>query len=167
MQPTISQNQGSHARSITPAGRHPQPSRRTRPDRRRRRTPAFSRYTLRGRRRAARRTEEAVGLYVDRLAPGVAWAIVLIFLFHCLDAFLTLAHIERGGSEINPFMAFLIDAAPATFVAVKLGLAAAGLFILGLHQNFPHVRKGIGVLFVVFFGVVLYHFFLIAHALAF
>ncbi|MBU1700767.1 MAG: hypothetical protein KJ927_14110 [Candidatus Eisenbacteria bacterium] len=130
-------------------------------DRRRHPTPILSRFTFRGRRRGARRDGEVVGLYIDRLSPGIVWPLLLIFVFHCIDAVLTLAHIQRGGVELNPFMALLIDAAPAAFISVKLGLSTFGLLFLGLHQNFPHVRKGIAALFAIFLCVVLYHIFLL------
>jgi len=126
-------------------------------DRRRHPTPILSRYTFRGRRRGARRSEETVGQYVDRVSPAIAWPLFLVFVFHCIDAVLTLAHIQRGGTELNPFMAMLIDTAPAAFISVKLGLSTLGLLFLGLHQNFPFVRKGVALLFAIFLGVVLYH----------
>ena len=146
---------------ISEVRRAPPRSRRLFRDRRRHPTPIISRFTFRGRRRGSRRDDEAMGFYIDRLSPGIVWPIILIFLFHCIDAALTLAHIQRGGVELNPFMAVLIDAAPAAFVSVKLGLSIFGLLFLGLHQNFPHVRKGIAALFIVFLGVVFYHIFLL------
>lgn len=136
--------------------------RRTSRDRRGRPTPAFSRYALRGRRRGARREQEALGLYVDRISPAVGWPLFLIFAFQCLDTFLTLAHLLRGGKELNPLMASLIDRTPHLFVAVKLGISMVGLVFLGVHQNFPFVRKGIAVIFVIFSGIVVYHFLLLA-----
>jgi multisubunit Na+/H+ antiporter MnhG subunit len=97
----------------------------------------------------------------------VAWPLLLIFVFHVLDALFTLAHLERGGRELNPFMSRLIAWGPGVFLGTKLALAAAGLLFLGLHQNFPHVRKGIALLFVVYLGVLLYHLLLLARALGF
>jgi hypothetical protein len=38
------------------------------------------------------------------------------------------------------------------------------LLFLGLHQNFPHVKKGIAALFFIFLGVVLYHMLLLIQA---
>jgi hypothetical protein len=133
-------------------------------DRRGRPTPPISTHTFRGRRRGARRREETVGLYVDRLAPAVAWLILFIFIFQCLDTYLTLVHLLRGGKELNPLMAYLIDVAPGLFIATKLGFSLVGLLFLGIHQHFPFVRKGIVALFVAFLGVVLYHLFIISWA---
>src|SRR5512144_1635311 len=104
------------------------------PDRRKRPTPMFSRYTFfGGRRRGARRAGDARAIYVDQIGGGIMSLVLLIFLFHCLDAVFTLAHLSRGGKELNPFMESLIRVGPLAFVAVKLGLAAIGLVFLAVH----------------------------------
>lgn len=149
---------------VAPSTR-PVKERRLRPDRRERPTPPISRFTFWGRRRGARRKAERLGLYVDRLAPTVAWLIFFIFVFQCLDTFLTLAHLIRGGKELNPLMAFLIDSEPRLFMGTKLGFSLLGLTFLAIHQNFPYVRQGIGALFVAFLGVVLYHLYILTNAL--
>jgi hypothetical protein len=46
-----------------------------------------------------------------------------------------------------------------------LGLAGVGLLFLGLHKNFPHARRGLAVLFVLFLAVVGWHCFLIVDRL--
>jgi hypothetical protein len=122
----------------------------------------FSRFTLfGGRRKGGRRGGETNAIYVDQLGLKAGVILVLIFVFHCLDAGFTLFHLTRGGKELNPFMGFLIGISPSAFLGVKLGLAAVGLSFLGLHKNFPHVRKGIVFLFLLYAGVVLYHLHLI------
>jgi hypothetical protein len=122
----------------------------------------FSRYTFfGGRRRGPRRDGDATAVYVDRISGGIASLVLLIFLFHCLDAVFTLAHLSRGGKELNPFMEFLIRIGPGAFIGVKLGLAAIGLTFLAVHKNFPRVRAGILFLFLLYAGVVAYHFVLI------
>lgn len=134
-------------------------------DRRRRPTPLLSRFTFRGGRRAQnRRREEQQFYYVDRIRKGLATALVAIFVFHVLDAVLTIRHLERGGSELNPLMDALLQIDNGLFLVVKLGLAGVGLFLLGLHQNFPHVRTAVTVLFGLFLALVGYHIVLIAVA---
>lgn len=130
-------------------------------DRRRRPTPPISRYTFfKGRRRARRRAEDPPNYYVDRLG-GEVWLVLLsIFLFQILDANLTLAHLRRGGEELNPLMRELIVRDQGLFVLVKLGISAVGLGFLGIHKNYPFVRSGLLVLFVLFLGVVGWHCFL-------
>jgi hypothetical protein len=98
------------------------------------------------------------------LDPGIIWCVLLIFVFQCADTYLTLAHIKRGGKELNPLMAHLIDVTPNLFVSLKLGFSFVGLFFLALHQNFPHVRKWIGALFGIFLAVAIYHVFLLVLA---
>jgi hypothetical protein len=135
------------------------------PDRRSRPTPLISKYTFWGQRRGARRKHEELGLYVDRLTPTVAWLVLVIWVFQGLDASLTLAHLIRGGKELNPLMAFVIDSAPGVFLAIKLGFSLLGLVFLGIHQNFPYVRKGLGALFVAFLGLMIYHLVILGRAL--
>jgi hypothetical protein len=131
-------------------------------DRRRRPTPALSRYTIvGGRRRGPRRTADPQSIYVDRLGWGLASALLVIFVFHILDAVFTLAHIARGGAELNPLMDFFLSRGPGAFLAAKLGIAGVGLLFLGLHGRFPMVRKGVAAIFLIYAGVVCYHFILI------
>jgi hypothetical protein len=134
---------------------------RIRSDRRRRPTPAFSRYAiLGGRRRGRRRVTDPPIYYVDRLG-GAVWLVLLaIFLFQALDAYLTLAHLRQGGHELNPLMDRLIEHGDTLFVAVKLGVSLLGLWFLGVHKNFPLAKPGLAVLFALFAGVVGWHLFL-------
>lgn len=127
-------------------------------DRRRRPTPPISRYAIfGGRRTKRRRIDDPSPYYVDRLG-GLIWlALLLIFLFQVLDAHLTLAHLRRGGIELNPIMDYLISQGEGYFIGAKLGVSAIGLLFLGIHKNFPMVRTGLAVLFGIFFGVVGWH----------
>jgi len=136
--------------------------RRARFDRRQRPTPMFSRYTFKGRRTAGpRRLGDPTAIYVDRLGQGTSILLILIFFFHCLDAMFTLAHLSHGGRELNPFMEVLIRHGSGLFVGIKLAVAGAGLCFLGLHKNFPLVRTGIVLLFLLYAGVIGYHFLLL------
>lgn len=131
-------------------------------DRRIRPTPMISRYAIwGGRRKGGRRTEDAAATYVDQIGLGIASLLLLIFLFHCLDAAFTLAHLSRGGKELNPIMAFFLSIGPGAFIGVKLSLAAVGLCFLALHKNFPYVKQGILFLFLLYAGVMAYHFLLL------
>ena len=123
----------------------------------------LSRYTLlRGRRRANRREEDsAVPSYLDHVSRGIGVALLAIFTFHVLDAIFTLEHLARGGRELNPLMDVLIQTSDALFLWVKLVAAGVGLLFLGLHQNFPMVRPAIASLFLLFGGLLFYHFLLI------
>jgi hypothetical protein len=134
------------------------PNRRSSRDRRRRPTPAFSRYlVVGGRRRDRRRADDPASFYVDRLGPELWVVLLAIFLLQILDANLTIAHLRKGGTELNPFMSFLIDRGENLFLGVKLGLSAVGLAFLGVHKNFPMVKRGLAVIFCLFLGVVGWH----------
>ena len=139
-------------------------ARRTSGDRRHCPTPPFSRYLfVGGRRRGRRRGDDPPHYYVDRLGARLWSVLLLIFLFQILDASLTLDHLDRGGVELNPFMSRLISFGEGTFLAVKLGIAALGLLFLGIHKNFPMVRTGLGVLFMIFLGVLGWHCVVASH----
>ena len=130
-------------------------SRRKSSDRRHRPTPLFSRYSLLGgRRRARRRTDDPRAYYVDRLG-GLTWFLLLsVFLFQILDAHLTLTQLSRGGVEVNPIMSYLIQRGATLFVAVKLSVAAIGLLFLGIHKNYPLAKPGLAFLFTLFLIVI-------------
>ncbi len=131
-------------------------------DRRRCPTPALSRYTfLGGRRRGPRRTADPQSIYVDRVGWSLASVLIVIFVFHVLDALFTLAHIARGGAELNPLMGFFLKQGSGAFLTAKLSIAGLGLLFLGFHGRFPLVRKGIATLFVLYACVVCYHVILI------
>jgi hypothetical protein len=90
--------------------------------------------------------------------------LIVIFVFHILDALFTLAHIARGGAELNPLMDFFLKQGSGAFLAAKLSIAGLGLLFLGFHGRFPLVRKGIAAIFLVYAGVVCYHVVLIWQA---
>ncbi|MEM6569485.1 MAG: DUF5658 family protein [Planctomycetota bacterium] len=133
---------------------------RTGQGRRRRPTPMFSRYWLRGRRRSGgRRPGEGENVYVDRYSRTETLALLWLATASVLDLVLTLAHIDAGGGEANPVMGwFLTRFGTAGFVAAKLGITfAAGLFLL-LHCRFRGSFRGLCLLGVMYAGVLGYHF---------
>ncbi len=73
----------------------------------------------------------------DRTVSGVDWhhpqwlaIAILIVVFSCTDALLTLMLIERGAYEANPLMASLVVSSGLAFTGVKIGLTAAGVVLL-------------------------------------
>lgn len=131
-------------------------------DRRHRPTPLWNRYLIKGRRHAVRRDDDPQAVYVDRVGVGYGTLILLVFSFHVLDALFTLRHLQRGGTELNPLMAYCLEHGPWTFLWIKLGMAGVGLIFLALHKNFPFVRAGVVVLFLIFAILVGYHGYLFA-----
>ena len=131
-------------------------------ERRRRRTPALSWYSLRGGRRAGeRRGADSSGLYVDRYSAPLAAALVSIGALCALDAVFTLLYLQKGGTEANPIMEALIDrAGPRAFLVLKCLVTNLGLFVLCLHKNFPLVKQVIVGLVAVYGTLFLYHIYL-------
>jgi hypothetical protein len=134
------------------------PTRRSLGDRRRRPTPPFSRYLIvGGRRTQRRRIGDPPAFYADRLGGPLLLVLFLVFVLQTLDAHLTLAHLRKGGVELNPIMRLLIAQGDAVFISAKLGVAAIGLAFLGIHQHFPMVRAGLAVIAAIFLAVVGWH----------
>jgi len=55
---------------------------------------------------------------------------MLIVVFSCTDALLTLVLLERGAYEANPMMAPLVGGSAVAFTVVKIGLTAGGVVAL-------------------------------------
>lgn len=55
---------------------------------------------------------------------------MLIVVFSCTDALLTLVLLERGAYEANPMMAPLVVGSASAFAVVKIGLTAGGVVLL-------------------------------------
>jgi hypothetical protein len=84
--------------------------RRTGKDRRRKPTPALSRYTLLGRRRRIRRkSDQERGGYIDHYSGGLFIALILIASLNILDSFFTILVLNDGGWELNPIVRSVIE----------------------------------------------------------
>jgi Domain of unknown function (DUF5658) len=82
------------------------------------------------RRRAPRRVHERTLGGVDWHHPQWLAIAILIVVFSCADALLTLMLVERGAYEVNPLMAPLVVGSGLAFAGVKIGLTAAGVVLL-------------------------------------
>lgn len=121
---------GSHA----PRGR----------DRRRKPTPRFSRFSLRGGRRMdVRRTVERDGTYVDRYGSVMLAVVLWVSLMNLGDSFFTIRHLQHGGIELNPIAQELLKTGKAGFVLWKGLLIGTALMVLTLHKNFTLARMGL------------------------
>ena len=125
-------------------------------DRRKRPTPAFSRYSLFGGRRASNRSET----YTDLYGPGVFAALLGICALNLLDAFFTLVYLQRGGTEANPIVDMMLRKSPTFFVFWKTFVLGNALAILCLHKNFRRARFGIVIGAGVYVLLTMYHLFL-------
>jgi hypothetical protein len=84
------------------------------------------------RRRGPRRAGEARLTAFDFHQPQWLAIAMLIVLFSCADAFLTLMLIGHGAYEANPFMAVFLGGSAVGFALVKIGLTAGGVVMLTL-----------------------------------
>jgi hypothetical protein len=104
--------------------------RRRGPDRRRQGIRALWYGSFNPRRRGSRRNGERRISSVDWHDPQWLAVAMLIVLFSCVDAFLTLTLIDHGAYEVNPFMAPLVGGSALAFAMVKIGLTAGGVVLL-------------------------------------
>ncbi len=106
------------------------------------------------RRRETRRDGEAIAYYTDWYSAPLFVLAVGIALLCVADAFFTLELIRRGGSELNPFMAYLLDKGLYLFVGVKMSLTIGAIVLLVLHQRFSFFRgvRAVHILLFTFCG---------------
>ncbi len=94
-------------------------------DRRRRQLPFWHPRRLRGRRRRLRRAEEDRKPYlVDRVTWPVFALASLLLVLTIVDGLITVALLDRGFEEANPFMRFLLDRGTNAFFIGKYVLTA-------------------------------------------
>jgi hypothetical protein len=136
--------------------------RRRMPDRRRKPTPILSKYSLRGRRKGVRREEDrSRHIYVDQYSLRFFLLLMGILLLGTADAFLTLYHVHlNNAEELNPIMDFFLGVGPQVFFNVKYILTALCLTVLCLHKNLPIVKYLLGLVFFIYFLIVLNHIYL-------
>jgi hypothetical protein len=131
-------------------------------DRRRRPTPALSRYTFfGGRRRRFRSPEASRNAFVDVHGPTALSAITLLLGLNVLDSFFTLLHVQRGGGEMNPVMNWFLDLGPGPFLFWKSALVGISLVVLCLYKNFRGGRIGFSIAFCAYASLLGYHILLV------
>lgn len=131
----------------------PLQERRTRFERRRSLFHALWRGNFGGRRRSPRRTGERHAVVTDWFHPQWLAVALLILLLCGADAFLTLTLISHGATEINPFMAPLVDGSGHSFAAWKFGLTALGVVLLVLLGELRILGRAVGTILYVVLGM--------------
>ena len=124
-------------------------------DRRLASTKTFSSYTLRGRRKRARRGEEAENYYVDRYELRYLFLITSILILCFLDAFLTVILLQLGAEELNPFMLIFIEKDVVLSMVVKYVITAVSLICILIHKNF-RIFRNLRVHSLIYFVLILY-----------
>lgn len=131
------------------------------PDRRRRPTPMFSRYTFfGGRRHAVRRSSEKEGAFVDLYEPRLALLVCMFFLLTVIDSVSTVIYLRKGGEELNPIAQAMLDQGEVAFVFIKGGLTMVCAIFVLLHKNFRYANAALGVGFAFYFALALWHLYL-------
>lgn len=106
------------------------------------------------RRQGPRRSTNRSVVITDWHHPQWLAVSLLILLLCCADALLTLALINGGATEINPFMKPLVSSADRSFALWKFGLTSSGVIMLVItaqHRAFGSWRAG-RLLYLVLFG---------------
>lgn len=110
--------------------------RRLKPDQRRVPTRPLSRYSLRGRRKKARRQGEDYNYYVDRYEPRYFVLIGLILILCVLDAYFTLKINNLGGLQLKQIIPVFINVKPFAALVFKYLFIAVGVVFILIHKNF-------------------------------
>lgn len=135
------------------------------PDRRKRPTPMFSRFTFfGGRRHRVRRDGEREGAFVDLYEPRLALLVCAFFLLTVIDSVSTVIYLRKGGTELNPIAQAMLDQGEVEFVFIKGGLTMLCAIFVMLHKNFRYANLALGVGFSFYFALALWHLYLQLHA---
>jgi len=128
---------------------------RTRVDRRQRKTPLFSKYSLTGRRATRRRTEDRLTHFIpDRHSPKSFAVILVIIMLSIADAVLTLELISHGASELNPIMAYYLEHGPLVFFWMKYLLTFAAIILILFHEEIYLFKDKVQVKALYFFLII-------------
>ena len=112
-------------------------------DRRARPTSAWRGLFGPNRRKGGRRARETRNTFVDRFTGWDLTLLVLILVLNLMDAFFTLQWVQRGGTEANPFMAYMLELGDGFFLAQKCFVVGIWLIILTAHKNFRLAQVGL------------------------
>jgi hypothetical protein len=138
--------------------------RRIKKDRRRKSTPALTRYTFLGRRRMIQReVEKQRGGYVDRYSPTLFFFLISIVGLNVLDAIFTIMILDLKGWEANPVVRSVIDLYGTEFWIWKFFIVSFSLALLCLHSKFKLVREMIITISCLYTLVVAYQVFILLH----
>ena len=90
-----------------------------------------------------------------RWLNGIVKAVLVLNL---LDAMFTTLWVGAGlAREANPLLAELVVKSPVLFVLIKTTLVALGSLFLWRMRHLPMAVVGIFVVFLVYYGILLYH----------
>jgi len=128
----------------------------------------FSRHALLGgRREACRRDDERWGNFVDNHGWVLFMVVSAVLLLSVLDALFTVLFLSYGAVELNPVVAASLDSGLWLFLTMKsLGIGICVTF-LTLTKNFKVSRAGLGVVFVGYSALLVWHSYLYTNLCSF
>jgi len=89
------------------------------------------------RRRGDRRSDHSnENVYVDVYGTNIMLGALAVMIFCILDAFFTLILLDRGASELNPFLAWMLEIDVMWFYASKYIITAVCVFWVVIHKQF-------------------------------
>jgi hypothetical protein len=88
--------------------------------------------------------------------PSFLVPLSVIFL-SILDAHFTLICIQRGGSELNPFMRAALEQGTQTFVNVKLLFTIVPVFVLYALSRVRIAAYGLYLVNLIYLGILVFH----------
>jgi hypothetical protein len=141
-------------------GKRPRDDRRRAPERREKPTSFIDSLSGMARRRHGRRDGESTNSYVDVYRHSDVGLILAIFILNVFDAVFTLAWLQRGGAEANPFMDHLLNEGDSVFLIQKCFVVGVWLLVLVVHKNFRIARVGMWMLLGLYGVIFVYHFYL-------
>ncbi len=126
-------------------------------DRRKKSTPALSRFTLWGRRRTFRRKiDQQKGGYVDQYNELIFFFLISAVALNILDVFTTIVVLDLGGAEINPIVRSALEVYGDKFWVWKFFIVSACVVFFCLHCKFRRAKLYIVTVNIIyFFGVFL------------
>ena len=74
-----------------------------------------------------------------------------------LDYGFTIIHLNKGATELNPFMAMAIDVGDSYFFLIKYILTSLGLFVLYLCKDFFPIQEIVFAIFILYSSLIIYH----------
>jgi hypothetical protein len=136
---------------------------RTLKDRRGTPTPIISKYTVYGgRRKTIRRAcDKKTHIFVDLYSTRLLAAVLLLLALSCMDAWLTLALLERGTVvEANPLMAYFLNYGILPFAIFKFVITAIALLVLCVLKNVRITRISLPIAIKIYLAVIIYEIYL-------
>jgi hypothetical protein len=82
---------------------------------------------------------------------------LLLVVLSVLDAHFTMICIQRGGSELNPFMRLALGYGPETFFTAKMTLTIIPAIVLAALSRFRIAGYGLYAVNVIYIGILFIH----------